>query len=206
MIINTVPGGAETLGGPMNAPVAYEVTRTAEMTERCSFGVTAHWPRSKYWITVGNGVGVGASVGVGVGVLLGDDEDEVHAYIPQDRSEITRMIDIARIVFPHAHSPRGLGESSSGTCNGFIGAFNAAPVFTLETSVEAGFIGCFGAEDDLKTVKASHARVSALTCIPYLIPVCLALEQLKIFCPGSGLKLAQLPHMLLLIYHHTCPE
>ena len=110
---------------------------------------------------------------------------------------------MARIVFPHAQSPRGLTGPSAGTCDVFKGAFAAGPGFALEMSDEAGFIGCFGAEDGLNTAKASHARVSALTCIPYLIPASLALVQLNIFCPGSGLKLAQLPHMLLLIYHHT---
>ena len=36
--------------------------------------------------------------------------------------------------------------------------------------------------------KASHERVSALTCIPYLTPACLAVVQLKNLSPVFGLK------------------
>jgi hypothetical protein len=50
-------------------------------------------------------------------------------------------------------------------------------------------------------VNASQARVSALTCMPYAIPPCRALVQLKNLSPVLGLKLAQLPQMLPAIYH-----
>ena len=79
MIMNTNPGGAKMAGAEMYEPVAYEDTRTAEMTTRRSFEVDAHWPRSKYSTTEGSGVAVGPGVGVGFELPPGDDVDEVHA-------------------------------------------------------------------------------------------------------------------------------
>jgi hypothetical protein len=57
----------------------------------------------------------------------------------------------------------------------------------------------FGVEGVPNGRNASQERVSALTCIPYLTPACLALVQLKNLSPFFGLKFWQLPHILLLI-------
>jgi hypothetical protein len=57
----------------------------------------------------------------------------------------------------------------------------------------------FGVEGVPNGRNASQDRVSALTCIPYLTPACLALVQLKNLSPFFGLKFWQLPHILLLI-------
>ena len=77
------------------------------------------------------------------------------------------------------------------------------PVWGLARA--GAFVGLgagFCALDGFKGSNASHDRVSGLTCIPYFTPACTALVQLKNFSPGFGLKLAQLPQILLLIFCH----
>ena len=79
------------------------------------------------------------------------------------------------------------------------------PVWGLARA--GAFVGLgagFGALGGFKGSNASHDRVSGLTCIPYFTPACTALVQLKNFSLGFGLKLAQLPQMLLLICFSYC--
>ena len=52
----------------------------------------------------------------------------------------------------------------------------------------------------LGTRNASHAAVSALTCIPYLSPPCFALVQLKNLSVGLGAKFAHFPQVLPFIF------
>ena len=50
-------------------------------------------------------------------------------------------------------------------------------------------------EDYANVINASQERESALTCIPYLRPECLAAVQLQNFSSGFGMKLRQSPHL-----------
>jgi len=135
---------------------------------------------------------------------------------------------VISIALPHAQSPVGRGLSAacgarvglgvgfgasvgSGSGVGFGEALTKACVCSgigvgagLEAALTGACVGTrvcegLGSGVALNSTKASHERLSALTCIPYLRPACLALVQLKNLSPFLGLKLWQLPHILLLI-------
>ena len=166
---------------------------------------------------------------MGAGVGIGTDVDFVaHEYIPQAGNPITNTRAVIRITLPHTQSPVGLGRSSAdGSFGDFRVDFGSGSGSGsgVDTGLGSGFrvgLGCdngfglgsslgfgsgvgpgegagFGVEGVPNGRNASQDRVSALTCIPYLTPACLALVQLKNLSPFFGLKFWQLPHILLLI-------
>ena len=133
-------------------------------------------------MNAGIGVGVGSTIGFGVGVGVGAGPEEnlvAQVYANQENNKMAITRATTRISLPQGHSPTGRGRALAGIC--------------------ADFGAGFGAGEAFSGVNPSHDRVSGLTCMPYLTPAWLALVQLKNFSPGFGLKLAQLPHISLLI-------
>ena len=102
--------------------------------------------------------------------------------MPQESSRIIRMIADSRITLPQGHNPTGRGRA----------------LFAVGAGTGVGFSGVAA----LSGANASQDLVSTLTCMPYFRPACTALVQSKNFSPCFGLKLKQLPHILLLICFH----